>query len=222
MADIEQRLREWLAGPESSEMGGCYVLSPGSASDLLDAIEEGRANAAELVAANWRNIAEKDAELQVLRDQLKRLRNADASAESRDQLDETMARARTAAITEPLSADELQAYKQLPARERHLLAVEVARQLLADPDLRHAVEVEMREQQGISRRSGSLRNAQEMFLIGADPGRIWVWINGLKTYGEGETWPEAHNDTLDEIGYALQELWEAREATDNDKRGEEQ
>lgn len=87
MAKVEQRLREWLEGPESSEPGDRYVLSQQSACDLLDALDEARGNAAELVAANWRNIAEKDAELRALRAELNRLRSGTPAEGSRDKED---------------------------------------------------------------------------------------------------------------------------------------
>lgn len=116
----------------------------------------------------------------------------------------------------PTTEADRTAHRELSAAAKQRVVVSVARKLLSDPDFRNAVEVEMAEMQKVQGyRERLLEQASAMFMIGVDPGRIWVWINGLKTYGEGETWGEAHTDTLDEIAYALQELWDARQARGN-------
>jgi uncharacterized protein (DUF433 family) len=114
---------------------------------------------------------------------------------------------------ESITEEDLNAYRESSGAAKHRFVVNVARRMLSDPDFRNSVEVEMArmlKEQSYGERL--LEQARAMFMIGVDPGRIWVWINGLKTYGAGETWGEARNDTLDEIEYALQELWDAREA----------
>jgi uncharacterized protein (DUF433 family) len=113
---------------------------------------------------------------------------------------------------ELITEEDLNAYRESSAAAKHRVVVNIARRMLSDPNFRNSVEAEMaRMLKEQSYRDRLLEQARAMFQIGEDPGRIWCWINGLKTYGAGETWGEARNDTLDEIGYALQELWDARE-----------
>jgi hypothetical protein len=114
---------------------------------------------------------------------------------------------------DPLTEGDLAADREPWSATKHRLAESVARTMLSDPNFRHWVEVEMA---GMVKKQTSgerlLEHAQTMFEIGQEPGRVWFWINGLKTYGDGETWTEAYHDTLDEIGYALTALWDAYEA----------
>jgi uncharacterized protein (DUF433 family) len=132
-------------------------------------------------------------------------------ARHREEIDEEIDS--TVPDDEPVTEGDLDDYRESSAATKHRVAVNVARTMLSDPDFRNSVEAEMaRMRKEQSYRDRLLEQARAMFQIGEDPGRIWCWINGLKTYGAGETWGEARNDTLDEIGYALQELWDAREA----------
>lgn len=102
---------------------------------------------------------------------------------------------------------ELDYYDRLPMPERRAIVLQIAHKLATDPNFRWWVEDEVRKAHSDSA-DARIQQLRSMFDIGRDDDHIWVWIHGLKTFGEGETWGEARNDTLDEIGYALQELWE--------------
>jgi hypothetical protein len=92
-------------------------------------------------------------------------------------------------------------------------AQEVARRMLRDPQFRYDVVDQLDEERGkrpcLDRR---LEQARSMFEIGDEQGQIWIWINGLNTFGIGDSFFEAYSDALDEIGMALYELWDARRA----------
>ena len=103
---------------------------------------------------------------------------------------------------------ELDRYDQLPMAERRAIVLQIAHKLAADPNFRWWVEDEVRQAHGGGADS-RIQQLRSMFDIGTDGDHIWVWIHGLKTFGEGETWRGAYYDTLDEIGYALDELWKA-------------
>lgn len=76
-------------------------------------------------------------------------------------------------------------------------AQRVAERMLSDPQFRYDVEAELAKAQDTDHKR--LKQLREMFALGDDPGRVWIWINGLKTFGEGDTWTEAYHDALDEI-----------------------
>jgi len=116
---------------------------------------------------------------------------------------------------EPITEAELEAYRESNAPVQRRIVEKVARMMLADPGFRYRIEAEMDNERAST--NPQLDQARAMFEIGQDPGRIWVWITGLKTYGEGDTWLAAYHDTLDEIGYALQELWAATKETPRDE-----
>lgn len=104
----------------------------------------------------------------------------------------------------------LDAYDMLSVPEQREIVLKIADMLTSNPNFRWWVEDEVLRAED-SDANSRIRQLRSMFEIGQDGDHIWVWIYGLKTFGEGETWGEARNDTLDEIGYALQELWEAQE-----------
>lgn len=88
----------------------------------------------------------------------------------------------------------------------------VARRLLHDPQFRYEVEATVEDEHRVqTEREKLVQRARATFEIGVEDNQVWIWINGLKTFGIGDTFAEAYHDALDEITYAIQTLWAERE-----------
>jgi hypothetical protein len=67
-----------------------------------------------------------------------------------------------------------------------LEAIEVARRLHHDPQFRYDVEAAIEADRGARpAREKRLEHASSTFEVGEENGQVWIWINGLHTYGEG-------------------------------------
>jgi hypothetical protein len=92
-------------------------------------------------------------------------------------------------------------------------AHEVAKRMLRDPKFRYDVEARLAdEMKPRPYRDRLAQLAAPMFDMREENGQVWIWINGLQTYGVGDDFHEARRDALDEIDYALEVLWKERQS----------
>jgi hypothetical protein len=120
-------------------------------------------------------------------------------------------------IVSPESAREL--IERLPPERGTAAAAqeaaEVAERMLRDPQFRYDLLAHLDKEGPVPMTQVAL--AAAMFEIGVEKDQVWIWIHGLKTFGVGDTFVEAYHDVLDEIGYALRELWAARDKANASK-----